>query len=102
MGGSQFLDYLWVSEDPQKWQKMKEFNSIAKPMKILGWTYDSSNVKSEIAALSTVGQNQVRALSEGIVEYDSYYPKVKSALEKAGIQKVIDDCQKSVDSFVNK
>lgn len=101
MGGSQFLDYLWVSESPDKWQKMKEFNEIAKPMKIVGWTYDSSNVKSEMAALATVGQNQVEPLSQGLVDYDEYYPNVKSSLEKAGIQKVIDDCQNSVDEFIS-
>lgn len=101
MGGSQFLDYLWSSEDPQKWQKMSEFNAIAKPVKILGWTYDSSNVKSEVAAITTVSQNKTQPLAQGLVDYDTYYPEVKTSLEKAGIQKVIDDCQKSVDDFVN-
>ncbi|KNY27817.1 ABC transporter substrate-binding protein [Pseudobacteroides cellulosolvens] len=100
MGGSQFLDYLWASESPDKWQKMKEFNDSAKPMKIVGWTYDSSNVKSEMAALAPIGQNQGKPLSSGLVDYDTYYPKMKASLEKAGIQKVIDDCQKSVDAFV--
>jgi putative aldouronate transport system substrate-binding protein len=100
MGGSQFLDYLWASESPDKWQKMKEFNDSARPMKIVGWTYDSSNVKSEMAALAPIGQNQGRPLSEGLVDYDTYYPKLKTSLEKAGIQKVIDDCQKSVNDFI--
>lgn len=100
MGGSQFLDYLWASEDPEKWKKMEEFNAIAKPMKIVGWTYDSSNVKSEIAALTTVNKNKVQPLTQGLVDYDTYYPAVKASLEKAGIQKVIDDCQKSVNDFV--
>lgn len=100
MGGSQFLDYLWASESPDKWEKIKEFNESAKPMKIVGWTYDSSNVKSEMAALAPLGKNQGRPLAEGLVDYDTYYPKVKASLEKAGIQKVIDDCQKSVDAFI--
>ncbi|HEX3030434.1 MAG TPA: ABC transporter substrate-binding protein [Clostridia bacterium] len=102
MGGSQFLDYLWASESPDKWQKMQEFNDSAKPMKIVGWTYDSSKVKSEIAALSPIGQNQVQPLSEGLVDYDTYYPKLKSSLEKAGINRVITDCQKSVNAFEAK
>lgn len=101
MGGSQFLDYLWASESADKWQKMAEFNAIAKPMKIVGWTYDSSNVKSEMAALATVGQNEVKPLSQGLVDYDTYYPNLKKSLESAGIQRVIDDCQKSVDEFTS-
>lgn len=100
MGGSQFLDYLWVSESPDKWEKMDAFNKSAKPMKIVGWTYDSSNVKTEMAALAPIGQNQGKPLSQGLVDYDEYYPKVKASLEKVGIQKVIDDCQKSVDEFI--
>lgn len=100
MGGSQFLDYLWASEAPDKWEKMQKFNDSAKPMKTIGWTYDSSNVKSEIAALTTVGQNMIRPLASGLVDYDTYYPKLKEALEKAGINKVIADAQKQVDEYL--
>lgn len=100
MGGSQFMDYLWASEEPAKWKKMKEFNDSAKPMKTIGWTYDSSKVKSEIAALTTVGQNMIRPLSSGLVDYDTYYPKLKESLEKAGINKVISDAQKQIDDYM--
>ena len=102
MGGSQFLDYLWANEKTDKWDKMKEFNNSAKAMKTLGWTFNAEPVKTEMASLANVGKVNGEALGEGIVEYDTYYPKMKSALEKAGSQKVIDEAQKQVNEYLKK
>ena len=102
MGGSQFLDYLWANEAPDKWQKMEAFNNSAKPMVTNGWTFNAEPVKTEIAALANVGKVNGEPLGEGIVDYDTYYPKVKTALEKAGLQAVLDEGQKQVDAFIKK
>jgi len=74
MGGSQFLDYLWANESTDKWIKMQEFNDSAIISKTVGWTYSQEKVKSQIAALATVGTQYGKALGEGIVDYDTYYP----------------------------
>lgn len=100
MGGSQFLDFLWANEAPDKWQKMEAFNNSAKPMLILGWTYSQENVKSEIATLANVGKTYGEPIGEGIADYDKQYPKMKAALEKAGFQKVIEDAYKQVDEYL--
>jgi putative aldouronate transport system substrate-binding protein len=102
MGGSQFLDYLWANEKTDKWQKMQEFNNSAKAMKTLGWIFNVEPVKTEMAALTNVGKVSGEALGDGIVDYDTYYPKMKSSLEKAGSQKVIDEAQKQVDTYLKK
>jgi len=100
MGGDQFLDYLWSNESPDKWKKMKEFNESAKPDKLLGWVFNPEPVKTEIATLATVGKNMGDPLNEGIVDYESYYPKMKQSLEKAGIEKVCAEAQKQVEEFL--
>ena len=100
MGGSQFLDYLWANEAPDKWQKMEEFNNSAKPLPTLGWTYTQDNVKTEIATLTNVGKTYGEPLGEGIVSYDKQYPKYKAALVAAGMAKVIADAQKQVDEYL--
>jgi len=99
MGGSQFLDYLWSNEAPDKWEQMAKFNNSAKPQKTLGWTYDQTAVKSEIATLVNVGKTYGEPIAEGIVTYDQAYPKMKKALEAAGIQKVIEDTQKQISAY---
>ena len=101
MGGSQFLDYLWANEAPDKWQKMEAFNNSAKPMKTLGWTFAQDAVKTEMATMIPIGKTYGEPLAEGIVNYDTYYTtKYKTALETAGIQKVIDEAQKQVDAYL--
>jgi putative aldouronate transport system substrate-binding protein len=103
MGGSQFLDYLWANEAADKWQKMEAFNNSAKPTLTLGWTFNAEPVKTEIAAVANVGKTYGEPLAEGIVDYDTYYPtKYKTALEKAGSQKIIDECQKQVNTYLKK
>lgn len=54
---------------------------------ILKRTYSQENVKTEVATLATVGTTYGVPLGEGVVDYDKQYPKMKTALEKAGIQK---------------
>lgn len=100
MGGSQFLDYLWSNEATDKWDQMEKFNNSAKAQKTLGWTYDQTAVKNEIATLVNVGKTYGEPIGEGIVTYDQAYPKMKKALEAAGIQKVIDDAQKNINDFL--
>ncbi len=100
MGGDQFLDYLWANENPDKWKAMKAFNESAKPEKLLGWVFNPEPVKTEIATLATVGKNMGQPLHEGIVDYDQYYPKMKTSLEKAGMQKVCEEAQKQIDTFL--
>jgi len=100
MGGNQFLDYLWVSEKADKWQKMKEFNDSAIISKAVGWTFNQEPVKTEIATLTTIGTQYGQPIDSGIVPYDEHYPKMKDALSKAGIDKVINEAQKQVDKFL--
>ncbi len=100
MGGSQFLDYLWANESPDKWEKMQEFNNSAIADKALGWTYSQEAVKTEVSALATVGKSHGEPIGEGIVSYDKYYPKMKTAMEKAGVKAMIDDAQKQLDKYL--
>ncbi len=102
MGGSQFLDYLWANESPDKWVKMKEFNDSAVPTKALGWTFNQEPVKTEIAACTTVSDEFGAALNSGIVDYDEAYPKMKKAYETAGINAIIAEAQKQLDAFAAK
>jgi len=99
MGGSQFLDYLWVSEQPDKWEQMSAFNESAEISSTLGWTFNAEPVKNEIATLKAAVTQYNAAIATGTVDYDTYYPKMKTALERAGLQKVIDEVKKQIQSF---
>ncbi len=102
LGGSQFLDYLWVNESPDKWEKMQEFNDSAVPTEALGWTFNQESVRTEVAACQTVADEFGEALNSGIIDYDELYPRMKAAYETAGIQKIIAEAQKQLDAFAGR
>ncbi|MDR1538891.1 MAG: ABC transporter substrate-binding protein [Clostridiales bacterium] len=100
MGGSQLIDYLWVNEAPDKWEKMQEFNDSCIPTSLIGFAYSQDNVKSEAAAVSAIVSTQMAPLASGIVNYDEYWPTVRKQLEDAGVNKVLEDAQRQVDEFI--
>jgi putative aldouronate transport system substrate-binding protein len=100
MFGNQFLNYLLPNEDPQKWEKFKEFNKRGKASPALGFTFNSEPVKSEIAAVANVKDQFLEALETGSVEPGEITPKFLTTLKTAGIDKIIAEKQKQLDAYL--
>ncbi|SEO65195.1 ABC transporter substrate-binding protein [Paenibacillus sp. OV219] len=97
--GNQFNDYLWTNEDPQKWQKFKDFNKAAKNDALLGFVFDPTNVKTETAAIANVGKEFNSGLNTGTLDPNVYLPKYIDKLKATGIDKVIVEEQKQLDAW---
>ncbi|MBB6735269.1 ABC transporter substrate-binding protein [Cohnella zeiphila] len=97
--GNQFNDYLWKNEDPQKWEKFKDFNSKAQMDPLLGFVFDPTNVKTEVAAITSAGKEFSSGLGSGTLDPEVYLPKYIDKLKAAGIDKVIAEEQKQVDAW---
>ena len=100
MFGNQFLNYIWDSEDPEKWRKFREFNQNAHISPGLGFIFDSDPVKSEVGALANVIEQYQRALETGAVDPEKVLPEYLSALRAAGLDKVIAEKQRQFDAFL--
>ena len=100
MFGSQFLNYVWDSEDPEKWAKFKEFNQNAIVSPALGFVFDSEPVKAEVGAMANVIKQYQRALETGSVDTDKVLKEYLAALRAAGLDKVITEKQKQFDAFL--
>lgn len=100
MFGSQFLNYLWDSEDPQKWEKFKSFNDEGIPSPGLGFTFDGESVKTEIAALVNIGSEFNSALNVGAVNPDEVLPKFTEKMKAAGLDAVLAEKQRQFDEFL--
>lgn len=98
--GNQFLNYVWSSEAPDKWEQFKKFNEGAKSSPALGFTFDSEPVKSEVGALANVLREYQKALETGSVDLDEMLPKFISAQKSAGLDKVIAEKQKQLNEFL--
>ncbi|WP_152393242.1 ABC transporter substrate-binding protein [Paenibacillus guangzhouensis] len=97
--GNQFLAYVFEGEDPEIWQKTKEFNEQAVKSKAMGFTMDSESVKTEIAAVSNVLSQYYLVLETGAVDPDKELPKLIEKLKAAGIDKVIAEKQRQLDEW---
>jgi len=100
MFGSQFLNYVWDSEAPDKWDQFREFNQNAITSPALGFVFDSEPVKSEVGALANVIRQFQKAIETGSVETDQALKEYDAALKDAGIDKVIAEKQKQFDEFL--
>ncbi|MFC5470440.1 ABC transporter substrate-binding protein [Cohnella suwonensis] len=98
--GNQFLNRVWDSEDPRKWELFKEFNSGAKSSPGLGFVFNGDSVKSEVGAIANVQKQYQKALESGSVDVDKVLPEYLKALKAAGADKVVAEKQKQFDAFL--
>lgn len=100
MFGSQFLNYVWDSEAPDKWDQFKAFNENAISSPALGFVFNSEPVKSEVGALANVIRQYQKAVETGSVDTDTGLKEYKQALKDAGVDRVIEEKQKQFDDFL--
>lgn len=98
--GNQLLDYLWDTDDPQLYSYYKPFNDSAERSKALGFTFDPTNVKTEVAAFNSLRTQYDGAIFTGSTDPEKTIPQMVKAMEAAGSAKVIAEKQKQLDAFV--
>lgn len=101
MFGNQFLNYVWNTEDPQKWEQFKDFNEGAKVSPGLGFTFDAEPVKTQVAAAVNVRKEYDAALDTGAVDPDEILPKYIEKLKAAGLDDIIAEKQRQFDEFLS-
>lgn len=97
---NQFEMYIWEGDSPDIWEETKAMNESALKSKAFGFTYDSTEVTNELAALSNVKAQYAPALGSGSVNPEEVLPKFLDELEKAGIDKVIETKQEQLNKWL--
>ncbi len=98
--GNQFLNYLFGNEDPKKWDKFLAYNKKAIPLKDLGFTFDASSVKTEVAQVKNVWDEFTAPLETGTVDPEKVIPDAVAKFKAAGIDNIIADVQKQYDAWM--
>lgn len=98
--GNQFLNYIWTTEDPQKWDKFKQYNSTAISSPALGFAFNADSVKTEVGAIANVRKQYDRSIETGSVDPDKIIPEYRAKLIASGLEKVIAEKQKQLDVFL--
>ncbi len=99
--GNQFNGYYTVQSEAQAkvWDTSKQLNSQATRSVALGFGFDPTHVKTQIAQV-TAAQNQYEApIERGQVDPASAIPQYLTALKNAGIDDIIQEAQKQLTAW---
>lgn len=98
--GNQLLDYTWNTDDPHIYEQYPAFNASADRSKALGFSFDPTSVKNEVAQYDSVIKQYTGAIYTGSVDPEATIPKFIQALKAAGMDKVMKEKQKQLDAYV--
>ena len=96
---NQFLNYIWDSEAPDKWEQFKNFNQGAHYSPAFGFTLDIEPVKSQVSVLKNIYKEYVPGLETGTLDLakaDEFFAKLKAN----GLDEVIQEKQRQLDEFL--
>ncbi len=85
-----------------QWKVVEEWNHKAEGSVILGFSFDPIPVENEIAACQAVESRFKSEIYTGAVDPKVKVPEYYAELDKAGLQKVIDEMQKQINEFLGK
>lgn len=96
---NQFLTHIWVGNDPELWNQLREFNNEAQKSSALGFSFDSSGVATEWTAVQNIYTEYWQSLEFGMVDPDVGIPEMVSRMEAAGLTKIIYAKQAQLDQW---
>jgi putative aldouronate transport system substrate-binding protein len=81
------------------WDLGRKMNNEATASKIVGFAFDPTPVKSEMAQCQSVLSEFRPALVTGSVDPDTILPQLQAKLKGAGVDKIIAETQKQLDAW---
>lgn len=97
-----FTMYPVAPNPPEQWELVRKQNEDAVASVLLGFTLDRTNIEAELTQMKAIDQKYTPELYTGAKDPEVLLPKYKADLEKAGMQKVLDETQKQVNEFLGK
>jgi len=97
--GNQFLNYLKPGQPDDLYEGWKKFNNEAKRFPLLGFVFDDSNVKNEIAQLTSVIAEYKLVGTGAMANVSKLIDERNAKLKAAGIEKVQAELQKQIDEW---
>lgn len=106
-----YLPNVWMWNDisiarfsknvpPAHIEGLRNWDKNAKVTPYVGFNLNQESIKTEIAQISAVITEYYNQLRDGSVSYDSVKDAYSGALRNAGIQRVIDECQRQLNAYL--
>ncbi|WP_239619124.1 DUF3502 domain-containing protein [Cohnella mopanensis] len=97
--GNMFNSYRTSETQPKWYPAGPDKNAASIPSKLLGFSFDPTNVKSELAQTASVVDEFYAGLITGIADPDATLPKMNAKLKKAGLDKIMSEMQSQIDAW---
>lgn len=101
--GNQFNAYIIDRAQVGVWEATYKLNNETPPSPLLGFTFDTDNVQSEVAALSSVSTEFAEPLTVGLVSPDDPERGIAALQQReieAGIERVQEEIQRQIEEWV--
>lgn len=96
--GNTYLAHLVPGQEDSVWEETKEVNETAIRPSTLAFSFDSTPVKTEIAALNTL-YTEYEVYNRGAADPDTYLDEFVKKMKEAGIEKVYNEVKKQLDEY---
>jgi ABC-type sugar transport system, periplasmic component len=97
--GNAFIGYIWKGVPLDANEGDLKLNESAVPSPILGFSFDSEPIKTELAACQAVLDEYIPTLGTGVSDPDIYLPQMLDKLKTAGVDKIIAEKQRQIDEW---
>lgn len=98
--GNSFLGYHLEGSPENEYEETETINKSADKSPLLGFSPDLTGLKSEIAGCNAAVTEFTNALEYGSVDVDSTYEAFMQKLKAAGADKIIEEVQSQIDSWL--
>lgn len=100
MMGNNFLNYLTVKDDPNKYENYKAFNEEAFYPITNEFNYDVTPVELESVAMGGVKSQFRNQAVLGAMDPDTVLPEYVARAKEAGLDKIVAEVQRQYDEFI--
>ncbi len=97
---NQFLAYPRAGQSADIWEKSKEYSDAAKTSCAMGFSFDASNVQTEIAAVSAVVDQYFIPMDTGALDPETAIPELLAKLEAAGCDVILSEMQSQINAWM--
>ena len=97
---SEFKAYVKTGNPPDLWEQYKVFNDSSIVSKASGFTFDITPVSNQYTAVTNVYNQYQKSIEYGFIEPEPAIAEMNSAMMAAGLQDIIDEKQKQLDSWL--
>lgn len=89
----------WETDPDDIWEQYADFNDNATVSPAYGFTFDSSNVRTEITAVQNVLDKYTAMIYSGLADPEEAVAQFNDELNAAGMEKIVDEAQIQLDAW---